>query len=170
MFSRLSIWLKIAHVALLDQFDAKFYGHFYRDLRGVKSRIALLQHYAQYGAAECRAINLEQAQLDASRKFPALPLDFDLATYKTLNKDLRNFFTFDWEYLLHYVEFGRNEGRIYKTPDPLSVPTQAPRATIYALRADGVGTRLLTILHAQILAQELGCDFKVIWPPLDGVL
>jgi hypothetical protein len=31
-----------------------------------------------------------------------------------------------------------------------------------------VGTRLLTILHAKILAQELGCEFKVMWPALDS--
>jgi hypothetical protein len=37
---------------------------------------------------------------------------------------------------------------------------------IYAGRADGLGTRLLTILYARILAELLGFDFKVVWPEL----
>jgi len=133
----------------VDRFDAEFYGHFHRDLRGVTNRMSLLRHYAEHGAAEGRVINLKQAQLNASKKFPPLPGDFDLSNYMNLNKDLRGFLIFDWEYLLHYVEFGRGEGRIYKIPEPVSIPAGAPRATIYALRNDGVGTRLLTILHAK---------------------
>ena len=38
--------------------------------------------------------------------------------------------------------------------------------TVYACRGDGLGTRLLTILHGRILADLLDFDFKVAWPPL----
>ena len=89
MSGTLSTWLKMARVALFDRFDAEFYGHFHRDLRGVTNRMSLLRHYAEHGAAEGRVINLEQAQLNASKKFPPLPGDFDLSNYMNLNKDLR---------------------------------------------------------------------------------
>ena len=37
---------------------------------------------------------------------------------------------------------------------------------IYACRGDGLGTRLLAILHGRVLADLLDLDFKVVWPPL----
>ena len=39
---------------------------------------------------------------------------------------------------------------------------------IYAVRGDGLGTRLLTAVYALVLSRQLGMECKVIWPPLGG--
>jgi hypothetical protein len=149
-------------LALFDRsrtkgFDSIFYGQYYRDLSAFDED-RLFSHYRKHGQREGRARNVAEARAQLEAKHGKLPADFDREGYRSINKDLPGHFRFDWESDLHYIATGREEGRRYK------VSSRKPRCrSIYVYRGDGLGTRLLTVIYAKILADMLGFQVKVVW-------
>lgn len=99
----------------LANFDPSFYSIYYTDLVSLKSERALRRHYVVFGVKEGRLKNQEEAMKFYEAKFGVvLPEDFDPAAYRSFNKDLASQFTQDWQFKLHYIQYGRRERRKYK--------------------------------------------------------
>ncbi|KAF2990051.1 hypothetical protein MJC1_02968 [Methylocystis sp. MJC1] len=99
----------------LANFDPSFYSIYYPDLASLKSERTLRRHYVIFGVNEGRLKNQEEAMNFYEAKFGvALPEDFDLAAYRSFNKDLASQFTQDWQFKLHYIQYGRRERRKFK--------------------------------------------------------
>jgi hypothetical protein len=162
-------WIRDSVLALFGQgplkgFDPVFYGQYYRDLSGFDAK-KRLEHFNRHGIKEGRAKN----QIDLRNRLEALngalPDDFDREAYKSINRSLPEYFRYDWEFDVHYIEIGREEGRRYKIGprvDECGVRAD-PGRTIYVHRGDGMGSRLLSIIYAKILADILGYRVKVVW-------
>jgi glycosyltransferase involved in cell wall biosynthesis len=95
-------------------FDSAFYSRYYSDLFHLRSAAACRRHYLLHGRQEGRFINFVQAKNSLEERFGLLPEDFDLASHKLLNQDLGLIFDRDWQFILHFLEYGRKEGRGYK--------------------------------------------------------
>lgn len=103
--------------ALPADFDADFYIKAYPDLRRLKTRRRLYEHYLRHGQHEGRFTNLDAARRFHARQGRVLPADFDVAGYKRLNPDLAAHYTEAWQYELHYLSHGLGEGRAYAIYD-----------------------------------------------------
>jgi glycosyltransferase involved in cell wall biosynthesis/tetratricopeptide (TPR) repeat protein len=97
-----------------DTIDFDFYYNYYSDLYHLRSKSALEDHYVKYGRPEGRFRNFAEAKESLEKQFGALPSDFSADFYKMLNADLAPRFRYDWQFLLHYLQLGRREGRPYK--------------------------------------------------------
>lgn len=146
-------------------FDAEFYYQYYKDLRNLRAE-DLIIHYKDYGISEGRFKNLKELLKKAEAQHGPIPNDFNREGYKAFNKDLSGLFRYDWECDVHYIEVGRAEGRRYKKAQKTSVQKNNESARhryVYVYRGDGIGTRLLTVIYAKILADLMGLRVKVIW-------
>ncbi|MFE1601955.1 glycosyltransferase [Methylobacterium sp. ID0610] len=90
--------------------DHAFYRTHHPDL-GSFDDAALERHYTEYGREEGRFANPEALIAHLEREHGALPADFDAQTYETLYSDLA--FAHEWQLKVHYLVFGRREGRTY---------------------------------------------------------
>lgn len=97
-----------------ENFDAKFYRETYPDLRIFQNDAQLFKHYLMFGAKEGRHANFEALLSELELKHGAADPGFMLQAYKTLNADLLQFFHSDAQFLEHYFEHGKLEGRPYK--------------------------------------------------------
>jgi glycosyltransferase involved in cell wall biosynthesis len=97
----------------LSDFDSDFYFEFYSDLFHLKSPMALKKHYRLHGRKEGRFKNWGEARNNFEQRFGTLPADFTVEEYRVLNPDLAFIFNFDWQFVFHYLEHGRREGRLY---------------------------------------------------------
>ncbi|QGM44721.1 hypothetical protein [Methylocystis heyeri] len=147
-----------------EGFDAEFYYQYYKDLAALKGA-ELLNHYKSMGIDEGRFKNVKELMADREARYGSLPDDFDRESYKAINKDISKCFAYGWEFDVHYIEFGRSEGRRYK--NNLKIKPQynerGQRRCVYGYRGDGLGTRFLTIIYAKILADMIGFELKYIW-------
>ena len=94
-------------------FDTGFYGAFYPDLRGLSDE-DLRQHYIRNGIFEARWPNSTEALADLSKELGELPSDFSENTYYNLYPEIREFYSFQGGASIHYLTFGRQEGRSYQ--------------------------------------------------------
>jgi glycosyltransferase involved in cell wall biosynthesis len=98
----------------LDDFDPVFYRNCYSDLYQLKSLRALRKHYLLHGLQEGRWKNLAEATKNLALRFGELPEDFNANSYRLLNEDLAQAFDHECQFVLHYLEHGRKEGRRYQ--------------------------------------------------------
>jgi glycosyltransferase involved in cell wall biosynthesis len=103
-------------LAMDIDFDPEFYRSFYRDLSHMKSTKDLKTHYILHGREEGRFKNSVEAISSFERRLGTLPTDFTATNYKEINHDLKAKFGYDWQFVLHYLECGRGEGRPYRRP------------------------------------------------------
>ena len=96
-------------VEIVDQFDISFYASFYQDLQGLSDG-ELREHWARYGRNEGRFPNISTWL--TAQGTPELPSDFSVNFYRNLNPDLTEQQT-DYDFIGHYINFGRSEGRRY---------------------------------------------------------
>lgn len=95
-------------------FDHVFYSAYYADLSHLKSERELRKHYILYGGLEGRFKSENDAINTFELRFGKLPDDFDAEAYKSLQPDLAAAFAHPVDFALHYLEFGKKEGRKYK--------------------------------------------------------
>ena len=98
-------------------FDPAFYRAMYPDLAALRSPWRLAQHYVRFGRREGRFPNREAALADAQARYGALPEEFDADSYRRLNPDLASLGEADIRYILHFLQFGRKEGRLHRLED-----------------------------------------------------
>jgi len=108
-----SAWIWLKRNPLLSGFDAAFYRNQYPDLRFLNTTRDLARHYIRHGVEEGRIKNPSEAIRSAEQRHGKLPADFDVHLYRILNEDLGYIFKHDWQFALHYLEHGRQEGRPY---------------------------------------------------------
>jgi len=113
-------------------FDPKYYVNLYPDLKAAfgSDYTALYNHFVNHGIAEGRRGSAS----------------FDLSVYKTYS-DLRKAFgtapSDNWEYLRHYMDYGRKEGRVaVKTSSAQSGSQQTPQTTTMYVKTSGPSSRL----------------------------
>jgi glycosyltransferase involved in cell wall biosynthesis/tetratricopeptide (TPR) repeat protein len=100
-----------------DQLDTAFYGGFYTDLRHL-SPAQLVNHWLASGRRGGRFANLGALLASYAQDGVALPAGFSVSVYRWLNPDLRAVHSADWEFVLHYLDFGRHESRPTRIADP----------------------------------------------------
>jgi glycosyltransferase involved in cell wall biosynthesis len=105
---------KLPKFTWVSEFDSNFYFNYYSDLFHFKSKAARRRHYVVHGRQEGRFANFGAAKNSFEKRFGILPEDFDLASYKLLNQDLCLLFDHDCQFILHFLEHGRKEGRLHK--------------------------------------------------------
>ncbi len=96
-----------------DEFDPEFYANKYSDLKAAfgNNADALLQHWVEYGKQEGR-IAKEVKYIYNNVDYTA---EFDPQFYADKYEDLKNAFGYNADQLLnHWVNYGKNEGRIAK--------------------------------------------------------
>jgi hypothetical protein len=106
--------LSIAVFAMFRRlkFDPHFYRDHYADLKEL-STAQLYKHFLLHGWREKRIFNVQQAlQTFAERNGPA-PGDFTSFGYTAANPDLAGLIKQESQLALHYLQFGRTEGRGY---------------------------------------------------------
>ena len=96
-------------------FDVDFYRANNPDLARLKGDRRLLEHYRRYGRDEGRFPTMDKAREHFQARNRALPPDFDMNAYRALNPDLQKACSTDWQYELHYLNYGFSEGRRYKS-------------------------------------------------------
>ncbi|WP_292533928.1 rhamnan synthesis F family protein [Methylocystis sp.] len=98
----------------------KFDHNFYRDHHPDLERLSVPQlhkHFLLHGWRENRLFNPQRAlQILAARNGP-LPDDFTWSGYCAVNPDLATSFKREVQYKIHYLQFGRAEGRGYLNVD-----------------------------------------------------
>lgn len=96
--------------------DTAFYKAYYADLNSMTDEQAA-EHWNALGIQENRfpsprtLINARLGSIGLS------PNAFSVAAYKFLNPDLMRAFSQDWEFVVHFIDFGRTEGRNYEIPE-----------------------------------------------------
>ncbi|WP_407522449.1 glycosyltransferase [Methylobacterium oryzisoli] len=95
-------------------FEPHFYAKLYPDLRQLGGEEALFRHYRRHGVQEGRHPTVASYLAAVTAEHGALPADFSVATYRTLNPDLAASLTEDWEFEAHYLQHGRGEERRYR--------------------------------------------------------
>jgi O-antigen biosynthesis protein len=106
----------ISLLSRLAYFDHEFYRSNYADLKDF-SAIRLYKHFLMHGWHENRFVNLRQTLKVLTEKTGPLPADFSWSGYSAQNPDLAEIFRFDWQFKIHYLQFGRAEGRGYLNTD-----------------------------------------------------
>ncbi len=97
-----------------SDFDPVFYAKHYPDLANLKGHRSLLAHYLKHGKDEGRHTTEKIARDHFAAQGKLLPADFSVAGYKVLNPDLTRLFSEDWQYKLHFISSGAEEGRGYR--------------------------------------------------------
>lgn len=151
-------------------FDPNFYASYYPDLATLKGRWALRLHFLTHGEKEGRFRNEAEAISNLEQKFGRLPADFNVEGYRACNPDLEKSFTHPAQFTLHYLQYGRLEGRRYGAPDAASaafnftyrladdagvVPSRRPRdeqdfalETPFRIAVSPKTTRVAAVIHA----------------------
>ena len=109
-------WLLPQNTSNVPGFDPVFYAKNYPDLRHLRGARALLAHYLRHGKGEGRFVNLREAKDHHARSGHVLPEDFDPKLYARLNQDLATLYDEPWQYELHYLRHGQDEGRRFSSP------------------------------------------------------
>ncbi|MGD9543929.1 MAG: rhamnan synthesis F family protein [Methylocystis sp.] len=94
------------------KFDHHVYRDHHADLNGL-SAAQLYRHFLLYGWRENRIFNTAQALRTLAERHGPLPDDFSGSGYIAANPDLAHLFEQESEFELHYLQFGRAEGRGY---------------------------------------------------------
>ena len=98
--------------ARLVDLDHDFYRTYHPDVRE-RDNDGVVAHYLAYGLNEGRAINAAMALAQLEKSEGLLPQDFDEREYYSLNNDVRNVYSFPLGGAIHYLKFGKKEGRRY---------------------------------------------------------
>ncbi|WP_051086501.1 tetratricopeptide repeat protein [Methylobacterium sp. WSM2598] len=101
-----------------EAFDPDFYARRYLDARALSPE-ERARHFAVTGRREGRAPNAEVFLHRLAAHYGPPEPDFDLAFYRR-QPDLAEVFARDWEFLAHYLERGRGEGRPRNVADHLA--------------------------------------------------
>ncbi|MFM0357948.1 hypothetical protein PQR12_31035 [Paraburkholderia nemoris] len=94
-------------------FDADFYRTYYESLN-LGSDEEARAHYLSFGCREGKFANAAVLINGIENEPQPLPEDFRPSEYLVLNGDLRRHLKHDWEATLHYLKYGRWEGRPYR--------------------------------------------------------
>lgn len=103
------VWNRHAKV---EVFDGAFYRGFYADLGAITGPRALRRHYREHGRNEGRFPTEQALRARFGPELDAIPADFDPNGYRDLNPDLAGMS--DACARVHFVAFGRTEGRRYR--------------------------------------------------------
>ncbi len=98
-----------------DELDTKFYGTFYADLRHMTSDAQLVEHWLRHGRSENRLPTAAALRLQLEAEFGPAPEDFDPEGYLLHNGDLASRIASSDQALDHFMRFGRQEGRTYRS-------------------------------------------------------
>lgn len=101
----------------IKSFDADFYRAYYSDVAAFSDEQAK-NHYLAFGLRDKRYPNVDAYINDLNLDHCPLPNDFSSETYLKLNSDLQNHLKKPWEPALHYMMYGRWEGRQYQGNKP----------------------------------------------------
>ncbi len=112
-FRRLALRLqrKRRSFRLSGDFDAAFYRRRYPDVRVLGDEKALYRHYLAWGQQEGRHPSAQSELHALLRASVSDGNAFDLIAYRVLNPDLARVLHSGAEYVAHYIEHGRKEGR-----------------------------------------------------------
>lgn len=102
--------------ARIDGFDPVFYRRCYPDLHRLTSDEALALHFQRHGCVESRFPNADALIAALERRHGPLPDDFVPVQYRLNHADLVEF-SLPWQLKAHYLQFGRAEGRTYRSLD-----------------------------------------------------
>jgi len=105
-----------------ENFDAEFYKHFYPDVGNLKPS-ALHEHWLSIGKKESRFPNDDEA-VKYYVLTNDLPSSFDVDEYLFLNDDIRASFSWKYEAVLHYSEYGKQEDRQFNVSGEVGSKTQ----------------------------------------------
>lgn len=111
-----SFWKSNKQIQVND-FDHDYYLHIYPDVVD-RTKHGAIKHYMRYGHKEGRFRNPQDHVLALQKTVGPLPADFDEVSYLTLNPDVREQYNFVRGASIHYLTFGRAEGRVYKQRPP----------------------------------------------------
>lgn len=100
----------------VEGFDPIFYRRCYPDLHQLTSDDALARHFQRHGCIEARFPNADALIAALERRHGALPDDFAPVQYRANHADLADFAD-SWQLQAHYLQFGRAEGRDYRSLD-----------------------------------------------------
>ncbi len=114
LLKNLTSSFKVLHI---DGFDFAFYRKNYSDLNKLRGNRALVAHYMRHGQNEGRFINLNEARRHFAQLGRVLPADFDPHRYANLNPDLARLYDQPWQYELHFLRHGQEEGRPFSAAD-----------------------------------------------------
>ena len=138
-------------------FDVNFYRTFYGDI-GLLSHEAAADHWLDYGIKEGRHPNPDHyLASDASLK-ESLPADFSVTIYKYLNGDLVDRYSQDWEFIRHYVELGKAEGRRHKVEHDAFVEALYPRRDGGVAQAAAAGHAIYTSIDDLLTRNGFASD------------
>lgn len=99
--------------------DTQFYRAYYDDLHKLSDE-ELRQHWRNYGEAEGRYSDPQHAMFTLLGS-KSVPEDFDFDCYNLLNPDVAANSRWPFEAILHYIEYGRSEGRFYKISENAAI-------------------------------------------------
>ncbi|MDZ5453558.1 glycosyltransferase [Labrys sp. ZIDIC5] len=107
-------------------FDPVFYAAHHPDLQELRSAERLWAHYVEHGRREGRPPNLGEAIAEWERRFGPLPPAFDVTAYRLLNEDLARAYVHDHQFIRHFLEHGRQEGRPFLVDMPIGGTNGVP--------------------------------------------
>ncbi|WP_413992035.1 glycosyltransferase [Labrys okinawensis] len=121
------------HFAIEADFDAAFYADYHPDLQHLRTRGDLWRHYENHGRMEGRAPNWKEALRALEERHGSLPATFTVPVYRMLNEDLAGIFVTDYQYVRHFLENGRREGRPFEVAnaDPASGLPEGPWQVLF---------------------------------------
>jgi len=91
-----------------SQFNSKWYKEFYKDVS--ENSAPALIHYLFFGHKENRFQNIQEK--DEYEKL--IKEDFDIECYRSNYEDLQSIEDDNFDFILHYIRFGKNENRMFK--------------------------------------------------------
>ncbi|MBP0581361.1 glycosyltransferase [Labrys sp. LIt4] len=118
---------------IAPDFDPVFYAAHHPDLQDLPSAEHLWAHYVEHGRREGRPRNLDEAIAEWERRFGPLPPSFDVTAYRLLNEDLARAYTHDHQFIRHFLEHGRQEGRPYAVDSSIGGSNNVPAGAWPAL-------------------------------------
>ncbi|WP_454812619.1 glycosyltransferase [Labrys neptuniae] len=114
-------------------FDPVFYAAHHPDLQDLPSAERLWAHYVEHGRREGRPRNLDEAIAAWEERFGPLPPAFDVTAYRLLNEDLGCAYAHDHQFIRHFLEHGRQEGRPFLVDMPIGGSNGVPAGAWPAL-------------------------------------
>ena len=111
---------------IAPDFDPAFYAAHHPDLQDLPSAERLWAHYVEHGQREGRPRNLDEAIVAWEERFGPLPPAFDVTAYRLLNEDLGRVYVHDHQFIRHFLEHGRQEGRPFLIDMPIGGANGVP--------------------------------------------
>lgn len=136
----------------VEDFDPVFYRRCYPDLYRLPSDDALADHFERHGRQEARFPNADALIAMLERRHGVLPDDFVPAQYRSNYADLSTF-SFSWQLKAHYLQFGRSEGRNYRSLD-----LEPYERALERLRAENNGSSALRTGDGTFIGHLVAAD------------